>query len=215
MTGESNEDYTHRIDSMLKDMTDVALITDKIIAETESIQRNVSKATNAEDIVLDFLNQFGVDIDSLTSNEYQTGSIIDINQIVGKDQFKMFSKDFSVNEGDLLVGLEKTDNGWKLLVDRLRQVEQGVKLVDEGGRRLTADTEKQHGISKADFVKQFWAANGKAAIANADYLTLLNDDVKERNYYSEFMGQINTIIDKALEQGSSLENIYSNLPPLL
>ena len=46
-------------------------------------------------------------------------------------------------------------------------------------------------------------------------MTLLNDDVKERNYYSEFMGQINTIIDKALEQGSSLENIYSNLPPLL
>ena len=45
---------------------------------------------------------------------------------------KMFSKDFSVNEGDLLVGLEKTDNGWKLLVDRLRQVEQGVKLIDEG-----------------------------------------------------------------------------------
>ena len=215
MADESNEDYTHRIDSMLKDMTDVALVTDKIIAETESIQRNVSKATNAEDIVLDFLNQFGVDIDSLTSNEYQTGSVIDINQTVGKDQFKMFSKDFSVNEGDLLVGLEKTDNGWKLLVDRLRQVEQGVKLVDEGGRRLTADTEKQHGVSKADFVKQFWAANGKEAIANADYLTLLNDDVKERNYYSEFMGQINTIIDKALEQGSSLENIYSNLPPLL
>ena len=215
MAGESNEDYTHRIDSMLKDMTDVALVTDKIITETESIQRNVSKATNAEDIVLDFLNQFGVDIDSLASNEYQTGSVIDINQIVGKDQFKMFSKDFSVNEGDLLVGLEKTDNGWKLLVDRLRQVEQGVKLVDEGGRRLTADTEKQHGVSKADFVKQFWAENGKAAIANADYLTLLNDDVKERNYYSEFMGQINTIIDKALEQGSSLENIYSNLPPLL
>ena len=215
MAGESNEDYTHRIDSMLKDMTDVALVTDKIIAETESIQRNVSKATNAEDIVLDFLNQFGVDIDSLASNEYQTGSVIDINQTVGKDQFKMFSKDFSVNEGDLLVGLEKTDNGWKLLVDRLRQVEQGVKLIDEGGRRLTADTEKQHGISKADFVKQFWAANGKAAIANADYLTLLNDDVKERNYYSEFMGQINTIIVKALEQGSSIENIYSNLPPLL
>lgn len=215
MAGESNEDYTHRIDSMLKDMTDVALVTDKIIAETESIQRNVSKATNAEDIVLDFLNQFGVDIDSLASGNYQTGSVIDINQTVGKDQFKMFSKDFSVNEGDLLVGLEKTDNGWKLLVDRLRQVEQGVKLVDEGGRRLTADVEKQHGVSKADFVKQYWAANGKEAIANADYLTLLNDDVKERNYYSEFMGQINTIIDKALEQGSSLENIYSNLPPLL
>lgn len=215
MVGESDKDYTHRIDSMLKDMTDVALVTDKIIAETESIQRNVSKATNTEDIVLDFLNQFGVDIDSLASGDYQTGSVIDINQTVGKDQFKMFSKDFSVNEGDLLVGLEKTDNGWKLLVDRLRQVEQGVKLVDEGGRRLTADAEKQHGVSKADFVKQFWAARGKNAIADADYLTLLNDDVKERNYYSEFMGQINTIIDKALEQGSSLENIYSNLPPLL
>ena len=215
MAGESDKDYTHRIDSMLKDMTDVALVTDKIIAETESIQRNVSKATNTEDIVLDFLNQFGVDIDSLASGDYQTGSVIDINQTVGKDQFKMFSKDFSVNEGDLLVGLEKTDNGWKLLVDRLRQVEQGVKLVDEGGRRLTADAEKQHGVSKADFVKQFWAARGKNAIADADYLTLLNDDVKERNYYSEFMGQINTIIDKALEQGSSLENIYSNLPPLL
>lgn len=215
ITGESDKDYTHRIDSMLKDMTDVALVTDKIIAETESIQRNVSKATNTEDIVLDFLNQFGVDIDSLASGDYQTGSVIDINQTVGKDQFKMFSKDFSVNEGDLLVGLEKTDNGWKLLVDRLRQVEQGVKLVDEGGRRLTADAEKQHGVSKADFVKQFWAARGKNAIADADYLTLLNDDVKERNYYSEFIGQINTIIDKALEQGSSLENIYSNLPPLL
>ena len=215
MAGESDKDYTHRIDSMLKDMTDVALVTDKIIDETESIQRNVSKATNTEDIVLDFLNQFGVDIDSLASDDYQTGSVIDINQTVGKDQFKMFSKDFSVNEGDLLVGLEKTDNGWKLLVDRLRQVEQGVKLVDEGGRRLTADAEKQHGVSKADFVKQFWAARGKNAIADADYLTLLNDDVKERNYYSEFMGQINTIIDKALEQGSSLENIYSNLPPLL
>ena len=215
MAGESDKDYTHRIDSMLKDMTDVALVTDKIIDETESIQRNVSKATNTEDIVLDFLNQFGVDIDSLASDDYQTGSVIDINQTVGKDQFKMFSKDFSVNEGDLLVGLEKTDNGWKLLVDRLRQVEQGVKLVDEGGRRLTADAEKQHGVSKADFVKQFWAARGKNAIADADYLTLLNDDVKERNYYSEFMGQINTIIDKALEQGSSLENIYSNLPTLL
>lgn len=215
MAGESDKDYTHRIDSMLKDMTDVALVTDKIIDETESIQRNVSKATNTEDIVLDFLNQFGVDIDSLASGDYQTGSVIDINQTVGKDQFKMFSKDFSVNEGDLLVGLEKTDNGWKLLVDRLRQVEQGVKLVDEGGRRLTADAEKQHGVSKADFVKQFWAARGKNAIADADYLTLFNDDVKERNYYSEFMGQINTIIDKALEQGSSLENIYSNLPSLL
>lgn len=215
MAGEENSDYTHRIDSMLKDMTDVALVTDKIIEETESIQRNVSKATNTEDIVLDFLNQFGVDIDSLASEDYQTGAVVDINQTVGKDQFKMFSKDFSVDEGDLIVGLEKTDNGWKLLVDRLRQVEQGVKLVDEGGRRLTADVEKHNGVSKADFVKQFWAARGKDAIADADYLTLLNDDVKERNYYSEFMGQMNTIIDKALEQGSSLENIYSNLPPLL
>lgn len=202
-------------ETMLKDMTDVVLVTDKIIRETESIQRNVSKVTDTDSMSLDFLAQFGIDVNDLTSTDYQTGSVIDINQKLNKDQLQMFSKDFKVNEGDTVVGLEKVDNGWKLLVDRIRQVEQGTKLVDEGGRRMTANVEQRNGVRLADFVKKYWAANGYSSIQNADYLTIENTELKERNYYTDFMGQMNAVIDKALQAGSSIENIYNNLPSIL
>lgn len=205
----------NEIETMLKDMTDVALVTEKIIRETESLQRNVSKTTDTDSMSLDFLAQFGIDVEDLVSNDYQSGSVVDINQKLSNGQLQMFSKDFKVNEGDIVVGLEKVDNGWKLLVDRIRQVEQGTKLVDEGGRRMTANVEQRNGVRLADYVKKYWAAKGNTSISNADYLTIANSELKERNYYPEFMGQINAIIEKAVEAGSSIENIYNNLPPIL
>lgn len=205
----------NEIETMLKDMTDVALVTEKIIRETESLQRNVSKTTDTDSMSLDFLAQFGIDVEDLASNDYQSGSVVDINQKLSSGQLQMFSKDFKVNEGDIVVGLEKVDNGWKLLVDRIRQVEQGTKLVDEGGRRMTANVEQRNGVRLADYVKKYWAAKGNTSISNADYLTIANSELKERNYYPEFMGQINAIIEKAVEAGSSIENIYNNLPPIL
>ena len=80
---------------------------------------------------------------------------------------------------------------------------------------MTANVEQRNGVRLADYVKKYWAAKGNTSISNADYLTIANSELKERNYYPEFMGQINAIIEKAVEAGSSIENIYNNLPPIL
>lgn len=171
------------------------MIIPQSLADELMSYRTVNSKAYAEDINDLFLKKtLGTSLEDLQG--MQVGEVYGFDNVtITADSLKTFSKDFSVAEGDVVVGIKKLVDGFEILTKKLEYVKEGSKLLVEGGGRQTAR------IMADDKFAALAKATGNEG---AQFLTE-KKSISTKNAMPQIRGRISYIITEALALGKDLE----------
>lgn len=171
------------------------MIIPQSLADELMSYRTVNSKAYAEDINDLFLKKtLGTSLEDLQG--MQVGEVYGFDNVtIAADSLKTFSKDFSVAEGDVVVGIKKLVDGFEILTKKLEYVKEGSKLLVEGGGRQTAR------IMADDKFAALAKATGNEG---AQFLTE-KKSISTKNAMPQIRGRISYIITEALALGKDLE----------
>ena len=170
------------------------IISQDLADELMSYRENNSEDTFDKDISPTFFSKLGLDVNlEDLKNSLRVGDIYKIDTTANEDID--FSTKFGVKAGDIVVGLKKTESGFKLITESLEKVKEGTKLLGGNGQRVTAR------ILSNDTYKKL---TEKLGVGDAQYLT------EERKFNSKYLmetlrGRLSYILTEALRDKNGNE----------
>lgn len=193
--GWAIKDANDNVLSTIVSVNEGGMIIPQSLADELMSYRTVNSKAYAEDINDLFLKKtLGTSLEDLQG--MQIGEVYGFDNVtIAADSLKTFSKDFSVAEGDVVVGIKKLVDGFEILTKKLEYVKEGSKLLVEGGGRQTAR------IMADD---KFAALAEKTGNKGAQFLTE-KKSISTKNAMPQIRGRISYIITEALALGKDLE----------
>lgn len=193
--GWAIKDANDNVLSTVVSVNEGGMIIPQSLADELMSYRTVNSKAYAEDINDLFLKKtLGTSLEDLQG--MQVGEVYGFDNVtIAADSLKTFSKDFSVAEGDVIVGIKKLVDGFEILTKKLEYVKEGSKLLVEGGGRQTAR------IMADD---KFAALAEKTGNKGAQFLTE-KKSISTKSAMPQIRGRISYIITEALALGKDLE----------
>ncbi len=187
------------------------IMPESMARELTSYREVLSKGVSRKKLNQNFLARLGITDDALDNLEIgQTLGVDASKQLMGSQERFRFGKNFTVSTGDLVLGLRKTAQGFQLVTQKLDAVKNGSKILTEGGGRYTARVINNDLFSMiTDRLKD---ENGNGA-QRANYL-MERESQEARKYMPQLSGRFSYIVQSALEQGKSIEEIYEAMGKL-
>lgn len=193
--GWAIKDANDNVLSTIVSVNEGGMIIPQSLADELMSYRTVNSKAYAEDINDLFLKRtLGTSLEDLQG--MQVGEVYGFDNVtIAADSLKTFSKDFSVAEGDVVVGIKKLVDGFEILTKKLEYVKEGSKLLVEGGGRQTAR------IMADD---KFAALAKVTGNEGAQFLTE-KKSISTKSAMPEIRGRLSYIITEALALGNDLE----------
>ena len=187
------------------------IMPESMARELTSYREVLSKGVSRKKLNQNFLARLGITDDALDNLEIgQTLGVDASKQLMGSQERFRFGKNFTVSTGDLVLGLRKTAQGFQLVTQKLDAVKNGSKILTEGGGRYTARVINNDLFSMiTDRLKD---ENGNGA-QRANYL-MERESQEARKYMPQLSGRFSYIVQSALKQGKSIEEIYEAMGKL-
>ena len=128
--GKTTDEINKEINQILTSVKEGGMIISQSMAkDLMSYRERNSSDAMLEDIDSIFLSEYGLDKEMLKG--MNAGDILKLNTVAKKRGD--FSTDFSVDANDLIIGIKKTENGYRLITEKLEQVSEGTKLLTDVG----------------------------------------------------------------------------------
>ena len=112
------------------------IIPQSMAKELASYREVVSKASSLENLDVGFLQRMGLSKEFLENME--SGEFLGLNHVVDTKNGQDFSTTFHAEMGDIIVGIQKTGDGYRLVTEKLAEVHEATKLLTDIGGRQTA-----------------------------------------------------------------------------
>lgn len=187
------------------------IMPESMARELTSYREVLSKGVSRKKLNKDFLTRLGITDDALDNLEIgQTLGIDASKQLMGSQERFRFGKNFTVSTGDLVLGLRKTAQGFQLVTQKLDAVKNGSKILTEGGGRYTARVINNDLFSM--ITDRLTDKNGNGA-QRASYL-MERESQEARKYMPQLSGRFSYIVQSALEQGKSIDEVYEAMGKL-
>ena len=180
------------------------IMPESMAKELTSYREVLSKGVSRKKLNENLLTRLGITDDALDNLEIgQTLGVDASKQLMGSQERFRFGKNFSVSTGDLVLGLRKTAQGFQLVTQKLDTVKNGSKILTEGGGRYTARVINNDLFS---MIANGLTKNGNG-VQRASYL-MERESREARKYMPQLSGRFSYIVQSALEQGKSIEEVY-------
>lgn len=201
------EAQLQKIDENLRDLEDSVVMSEQMKKGLQSTQKKTYSAPS-KSIDKAFLSQIGVDISNFDKAEIGDKVSLDYTLSRKSDRLAFAEGEENVLErGDHVVGLEKTAEGWKLVVEKLRDIAQGSKTATDTGNRMIVQGDEEYSQAIIQSL-----ADMKGVDASSIQAVMLDKDkMEERNFANYYKGTLEEIIHKAQESGKSVQEIYDAL----
>ena len=202
--GKTTDEINKEINQILTSVKEGGMIISQSMAkDLMSYRERNSSDAMLEDIDSIFLSEYGLDKEMLKG--MNAGDILKLNTVAKKRGD--FSTDFSVDANDLIIGIKKTENGYRLITEKLEQVSEGTKLLTDVGGRQTARI-------LDDSV--FEAVTGKLGVKGANFLTE-KKSLSSKTAMESIRGRVSYIITQALEgySGADRDNRLNEIEAAL
>lgn len=197
--------------SQILSTEDGGMIVSESMAKELQAYLPQKKAADEGDINASFLTEkLGLTLDQIS--KMQKGEIISLDQVM--DAEANFSKDVKLNKGDVLQGIEKTENGMRLHYKQVQNASTGSKalLGYTGGRQTIRKTSDNvmAALNAAKFGKGVEdikkAAESGTFEGGAQFITEHVHDSSRKNQF-DITGRMNEIVANAAKQGLTTEEI--------
>lgn len=187
------------------------IMPESMARELTSYREVLSKGVSRKKLNKDFLTRLGITDDALDNFEIgQTLGVDASKQLIGSQERFRFGKNFTVSTGDLVLGLRKTAQGFQLVTQKLDAVKNGSKILTEGGGRYTARVINNDLFSM--ITDRLTDENGNG-VQRANYL-MERESREARKYMPQLSGRFSYIVQSALEQGKSIDEVYEAMGKL-
>ena len=187
------------------------IMPESMARELTSYREVLSKGISRKKLNKDFLTRLGITDDALDNLEIgQTLGVDASKQLMGSQERFRFGKNFTVSTGDLVLGLRKTAQGFQLVTQKLDAVKNGSKILTEGGGRYTARVINNDLFSM--ITDRLTDENGNG-VQRANYL-MERESREARKYMPQLSGRFSYIVQSALEQGKSIDEVYEAMGKL-
>lgn len=105
------------------------------MAKSLTAYREETKAANDFDVNVEFLEDLGISVNDVKA--LKTGEAMELSPQV-MEGGEAYTRDIVLNEGDIVRGLKRTEDGLTLMIDALVELENGGKVIGEEDARLDA-----------------------------------------------------------------------------